>query len=207
MNNSWNKIVYKVWSPLYDNIFNTGRFRKARLKVFQDAPFSKGKTVLYTGVGTGADLEYIHRDNLGITAVDNSLEMLEKAKVKFRDSSIQFLKMDVQNLSFEDESFDFIVASLILSVVPNPDVCFKEMERVLKKDGQLIIFDKFAPGEGKLTLGKKLIRPLISVLGTDIGIDFGELYRKNNRLLSKMEDSPVMMNGMYRKIVLKKNHE
>ena len=48
-------------------------------------------------------------------------------------------------MSFADESFDYIVASLILSVVPNENKCFEEMIRVLKKDGRILIFDKFAP--------------------------------------------------------------
>ncbi|MCF6409365.1 class I SAM-dependent methyltransferase [Pseudalkalibacillus salsuginis] len=204
MNNSWNKIIYKAWSPVYESIFNTGRFRTARLKIFKDALFPDGATVLFTGIGTGADLAYIDHGNLEITAVDYSKDMLKKAKAKYNDTSIRFLEMDAQHLSFEDASFDFVVASLILSVVPNPDACFKEMERVLKEDGQLIIFDKFTPGKGKLSFRKRLIRPVISVLGTDIGIDFEELYRKNNHSMTKMEDSPVMMNGMYRKIVLKK---
>ena len=47
-------------------------------------------------------------------------------------------------MSFADESFDYIVASLILSVVPNENKCFEEMIRVLKKDGRILIFDKFA---------------------------------------------------------------
>lgn len=55
-------------------------------------------------------------------------------------------------MSFADESFDYIVASLILSMVPNENKCFEEMIRVLKKDGRILIFDKFAPKNQKLTL-------------------------------------------------------
>jgi len=46
---------------------------------------------------------------------------------------------------FEDESFDYVVASLILSVVPDANKCFQEITRVLKHEGKIIIFDKFAP--------------------------------------------------------------
>jgi hypothetical protein len=42
------------------------------------------------------------------------------------------------------------------------------------------------------------------VLGTDIGLNFGELYLRNNKNLRIDEDKPVMMNGMYRKIVISK---
>ena len=54
---------------------------------------------------------------------------------------------------FADESFDYIVASLILSMVPNENKCFEEMIRVLKKDGRILIFDKFAL-KSKVTLTK-----------------------------------------------------
>lgn len=67
-----------------------------------------------------------------------------------------FLEMDAQKMSFADESFDYIVASLILSMVPNENKCFEEMIRVLKKDGRILIFDKFAPKNQKVTLTKKI---------------------------------------------------
>ncbi|WP_314728283.1 class I SAM-dependent methyltransferase [Bacillus sp. Marseille-Q3570] len=109
MNNSWNKIIYKAASPIYDSIFNDGMFRRARLNVFGDAPFRDGSTVLFVGVGTGADLELIDLDHLDITAVDYSSDMLKKAEAKFKDSHILFLEMDAQNLSFKEETFDYVV--------------------------------------------------------------------------------------------------
>ena len=51
---------------------------------------------------------------------------------------------------------------------------------------------------------KKLLRPLIKVLGTDIGLNFEDLYRKNSQRLTIDEDENVMLNGMYRKIILSK---
>ena len=60
--------------------------------------------------------------------------------------------MDAQNMDFEDESFDYVVASLILSVVPDANKCFHEISRVLKYEGKIIIFDKFAPKNKKLSL-------------------------------------------------------
>ncbi|WP_221563509.1 class I SAM-dependent methyltransferase [Alkalihalobacillus sp. TS-13] len=207
MNNSWNKIIYKAASPIYDSIFNAGMFRTARSNVFDAATFRDESAVLFAGVGTGADLELIDLDHLHITAIDYSRDMLKKAEVKFKDSHIRFLEMDAQNLSFKEETFDYVVASLILSVVPDPGACFREMERVLNKNGELIIFDKFTPPDGKISFGKRLIRPIISVLGTDIGVDFEDVFQKNNHTMMKIEDRPVMMNGMYRKIVLKKHYE
>lgn len=206
VNNPWNKVIYKIGSPIYDKFFNSGIFLNTRKQIFQSVPFNKGQKILFVGVGTGADLELINYSDLDITAIDYSPDMLGKAKRKFKDSTIKFLEMDAQNMFFEDESFDYIVASLILSVVPDEHKCFQEMTRVLKQEGRIIIFDKFIPKNKKLTLAKLLVRPIISIFGTDIGRSFEELIQKNNKNFNVEEDSPIMMNGMYRKIIITKIH-
>ena len=204
MNNRWNRIVYRVWSPIYDRFFNSGSFLKARQQVFSDIVFTEGQKILFVGIGTGADLELIDRHSPDITAIDYSPDMLDQARKKFSETDIRFIEMDAQQLEFEANQFDVVVASLILSVVPDPDRCFGEMSRVLKLGGTLLIFDKFAPEESKLSLGKRLIRPVIKTLGTDIGLAFGKLYSRHSEALLVAEDRPLMMNGMYRKILIRK---
>ncbi len=205
MNNSWNKVIYKIWSPIYDRVFNSGAFLSARKKVFSNTNFTKGQKILFVGVGTGADLELIedHFD-LDITAIDFSRDMLAKARNKFRNSKIKFQEMDAQNMDFENNTFDVVVASLIISVVPDADKCLKEIARVVKLGGTIIIFDKFNGETQKQSFSKKLLRPVIKVLGTDIGLNFEELYSRNNDELIIVENTPLMMNGMYRKIILSK---
>lgn len=204
MNNFWNRVIYKVWSPMYDRLFNSGVFLSARRQIFQQIPFNSNQKVLFVGVGTGADLELISISDLNITAIDFSPDMLKRAKKKFNHSSIKFIEMDAQNMQFSNETFDIVVASLILSVVPDADKCLAEMTRVLKKEGKIIIFDKFVSEEHKLSLPKKLLRPIIKLLGTDIGMNFEELYSQNNKDLTVDEDKEIMLNGMYRKIVISK---
>lgn len=204
MNNLWNKFIYKIGSPIYDKFFNTGIFLKARQQIFQSIPFINKQKVLFVGVGTGADLELINYLDLDIVAIDYSTDMLDKAKSKFKNSNIKFIQMDAQDMTFENESFDYVIASLILSVVPDANKCFQEMTRVLEKDGKIVVFDKFAPKNKKLPIIKVLIRPIIMFLGTDIGRSFEELLSKNNKNIKVEEDRPIMLNGMYRKIIISK---
>lgn len=206
MNNRWNEIIYKFWSPVYDKLFNSRKFFEARKLVFMGEKFVENQNILFVGVGTGADLELINHRDLNITAIDYSNEMLEKAKEKPGNSSIIFYKMDAQNTSFKDNQFDVVVGSLILSVVPDADKCIKEMIRVLKPNGKIIVFDKFLPKGKELSPLKKAVRPLIKILGTDIGVNFETLYEKNKEALSIKEDTPLMFNGMYRKIVISKTN-
>jgi phosphatidylethanolamine/phosphatidyl-N-methylethanolamine N-methyltransferase len=149
-------------------------------------------------------LELFDHNNLMITAIDYSDDMLNKAREKFKGSTIQFIKMNAQEMSLQDNQFDVIVGSLVLSVVPDADRCLKEMLRVLKPNGEVVIFDKFAPKEKGLSRIKKAIRPFIKLLGTDIGINFEELCEKNKNTTYIKEDTSLMFRGMYRKIVLGK---
>lgn len=204
MNNHWNKVIYKLWSPVYDTFFNAGYFLAARKKVFQGMAIDHQQKVLFVGVGTGADLELMNLDGLEITAVDYSQDMLNQARKKFKGSSIQFLEMDAQQMLFNNNQFDRVIGSLILSVVPDGKVCFQEMERVLKPGGEILLFDKFLPKEKKLSLPRRIIRPVIKLFGTDIGLNFDRLLENNQGTLRIKEDVPVMFNGMYRKIVLSK---
>ncbi len=50
MNNRWNRIVYRVWSPIYDRFFYSGGFLKARQQVFSDIVFSEGQKILFVGI-------------------------------------------------------------------------------------------------------------------------------------------------------------
>ncbi|WP_456274588.1 class I SAM-dependent methyltransferase [Bacillus sp. AK031] len=202
MNNHWNKWVYKMWSPVYDLLFNRGSFLNARKQIFQEMDFHCTETILFAGVGTGADLEWIDHTSLRITAIDYSPDMLQKAKKKFPDTGIMFLEMDVQDMDFEDDSFDIIAASLILSVVPDPQKAMKEMIRVLKTGGRLIVFDKFA--SSKPSFIKGFLRGAIKMVGTDIGLNFNELISESKDELLVEMDEPIMLHGMYRKIILKK---
>jgi len=204
MNNQWNKFVYKCWAPIYDKVFNSRIFLKARKKVFQKERFIENQNILFVGVGTGADLELIRFEHLNVTAIDYSDEMLEQAIKKFNNSTIRFEKMDAQNMNFDDNHFDVIVGSLILSVVPQPDRCFNEMVRVLKPNGKMIIFDKFSSQNKKVSILKKVIRPCIKLLGTDIAVNFEKLLTENKNQVLVYEDIPIMFEGMYRKIVIVK---
>jgi phosphatidylethanolamine/phosphatidyl-N-methylethanolamine N-methyltransferase len=204
MNNSWNAIIYKGWAPIYDWIFDAGPFSRAREKLFTDVQFQPGDRILFVGVGTGADIDRLPDKKLSVTAIDYSEDMLQKARRKFADSDIHFMKMDAQHLDFPSESFDYVVGSLILSVVPDSSRAFEEMARVCRINGMILIFDKFAePGIG-LSRSKKLLRHLIKVLGTDIGISFEALYQRKRTALTLLSDDGIMFGGMYRKITLKK---
>ncbi|GIO86965.1 type 11 methyltransferase [Paenibacillus faecis] len=205
MNNRWNKLIYRALSPFYDNLFDAGPFARARKRAFADLAPKPGQRVLLVGVGTGADLRFFHGKELEVTAVDISPVMLAKAKSKASgNENIRFMEMDAQDLRFADQSFDLVIASLILSVVPDEHKCMMELVRVTKEQGRIVVFDKFKPREREMSLPMRLLRSLIAVLGTDIGRDYQAILKPHLGELWIQEDSPAMFGEMYRKIVLQR---
>lgn len=204
MNSRWNMFVYKLWAPVYDTFFNRGVFTTARQEMFRSVPFEKGDRVLCVGVGTGADFDYIPISDLRVSAIDYSKDMLAKTKEKAAGEKIDFLEMDAQHLDFPDDAFDWVVGSLVLSVVPDGQKAFEEMVRVAKSNGSILIFDKFAPKEKKLSFFKEMIRPVIRLLGTDIGLSFEIITKTSMNRVRIIEDTGILFQGMYRKIVLRK---
>lgn len=204
MNNHWNKLIYRVWAPIYDYFFNSGPFLKARKVIFENLKITADSQILLVDVGTGADLPFIHGEDISVTAIDLSPEMLDKAKNKYDSASITFMIMDAQDLKFPSGSFDFVIANLILSVVPDPDQCLRETIRVTRTGGLIVIFDKFVPPNQKLSIIKKIMRPVIGMMGTDIGRRFEHIVMPYAESVVIEENSPVLFDGMYRKIVLRK---
>ncbi len=198
-------MIYKIWAPMYDFIFNSGVFLAARKKVFQNIQVELQQKILFIGVGTGADLPYMADGDVEITGIDLSPDMLQKAKKKYDSPRITFMEMDAQDLTFPRESFDLVIANLILSVVPNPDQCLREMLRVTRTGGRIVIFDKFVPPDQDLSVINKILRPVVELMGTDIGRRFEQIvtpYLKTTIVIE--ENSPILFNGMYRKIVLRR---
>ncbi|QDX95607.1 class I SAM-dependent methyltransferase [Brevibacillus laterosporus] len=204
MNNSWNKFIYRIGAPFYDALFNSGSFLRARKQVFDDLPLRAGQHILIVGVGTGADLCFFAKQDIQITAIDISSSMISQAKEKVSTQmNIDFIEMDAQHLLFPDKSFDMIIANLILSVVPDANRCMQEIIRVTKEHGNIVVFDKFESKHKKLSFGKQLLRPIISILGTDIGRNFETMIEPFHKKVIIQEDTPVLFNGMYRKIIMK----
>jgi Methylase involved in ubiquinone/menaquinone biosynthesis len=80
--------------------------KKWRLEVINEL---KGKA-LEVGVGTGKNIPY-YPDDINVTAIDFSSKMLEKEKKKAGklNKKVNLLHMDVQNMSFSDNSFDYVL--------------------------------------------------------------------------------------------------
>jgi ubiquinone/menaquinone biosynthesis C-methylase UbiE len=98
--------------------------------------------ILEVAVGTGKNLDYYPRD-CRIIAVDVSIEVLKQAWQRAAKLSIDvsFLLMDAENLAFPDHSFDTVVSSLATCTFSNPVAALKEMARVCRTDGKILLLE------------------------------------------------------------------
>jgi len=149
--------VYYFWSKFYDN-FVDFRYKFDRRKVIEKLNIKNRDNVLEIGVGTGLNLPFYPK-NCTVYGVDFSKFMLEKAKEKKSNVNIILQNMDARNLKFQDNFFDKVLMTYILRVTPEPVLVLKEIIRVLKPKGTLIIFDQFKIKNSFFI--KKLIRFLI----------------------------------------------
>jgi len=205
MTNRWNRFIYKLWSPIYDLLFDRLLFASGRQRTFELLQLRGDERVLLVGIGTGADLPYLPQ-KIQAVGVDLSPEMLLKAKKKPPETGNRLLlQCDAQSLPLQDASFDVVILTLILSVVPDGAACWREALRALRPGGRAIIFDKFLPDDQSSNPFRALLNMGAKLLGTDINRHLGEMLAGTKYEIVLNE--PSLLNGMYRIILIEKGNE
>ena len=101
-------------------------------------PVVRHKTVLELAAGTGLIAKHIVNAAAHIEATDASAEMIAEAKRDNRSAKLYFSVQDMFCLPYAEESFDVVIVSNALHIVPQPEKALQEIKRVLKEDGVLI---------------------------------------------------------------------
>ena len=112
-------------------------------------PVVKARTVLELAAGTGLIAKNIVRAASHIEVTDASEEMIAEAKRNNRSAKLHFSVRDMFCLPYADKSFDVVIVSNALHIVPQPEKALAEIRRVLKDDGVLIA-PTFTHGNGTL---------------------------------------------------------
>ena len=101
-------------------------------------PAVRHRTVLELATGTGLIAKHIVSAAEHIEATDASAEMIREAKRDNESAKLHFSVQDMFRLPYADRSFDVVIVSNALHIVPQPEKALKEIRRVLKDDGVLI---------------------------------------------------------------------
>lgn len=137
--------AYRRLAPVYDLLFGQvlepGRRRMAEvIRTLQPA------SLLEVGVGTGLALAH-YPTTSRIVGIDLSHEMLERARERARalpDHKITIAYMNAERTSFADGSFDCVTLPYVLSVTPRPAELVREIRRICKPDGTIVVLNHFS---------------------------------------------------------------
>lgn len=138
----------------------------------------KGPRVLEVGVGTGKNIPY-YPEGTQVTAIDLSPRMLERARqrAKAEGSDVDLRLMDAQHLEFPDATFDTTLATCVFCSVPDPVQGLRELKRVTKLEGQILLLEHVRPGGGLGTVTDVANPLMVRLMGANI----------NRRTLDNME--------------------
>jgi phosphatidylethanolamine/phosphatidyl-N-methylethanolamine N-methyltransferase len=158
--------AYELLAPVYDFIFDW-IFAPGRIAAVEQLATQRGDFVLEVGIGTGLNLP-LYSPTCQLTGIDLSQEMLDKAVERVQSLAMPnvILKvMDATSMSFDDNEFDKAVATYTISAVPDPVAVLREMRRVVKPGGTLVVLNHFR-SERRLTgWVEDLLAPVCTRLG------------------------------------------
>lgn len=128
--------------------------------------------VLLVAVGTGVDIRHFP-PGCDIIGIDISREMLRKASVRSQSycGSLSLVQADALNLCFADDSFDTVVTSCTMCSVPDPVRALRELYRVLRPGGRLLMFEHMRSRNTILGLALDLMTLFTRRSGTDMNRD------------------------------------
>ena len=158
--------IYYEFSHLYDRIF-TRFFYPRIVSTIRSLKIPAGAKVLEVGVGTGLSLP-AYPQHADVTGIDLAPEMLEQAQRKVNTEGwrhVRLLQMNALDLKFEDGQFDYITAFHVVSVVPDHTTLMKEMVRVCKSGGTLVVINHFRSRRAWLATMVDRLDPVTRKLG------------------------------------------
>lgn len=116
---------------------------------------------LEVAIGSGLNLPFYTSRVTSATGVDLSENMLEVAQVRAAALGIPIAlqQADAASLPFPERSFDTVAISLALCTIPDPARAFRELARVCRPDGQIVLLEHVRSTSAPLAVLQRLISP------------------------------------------------
>ena len=120
----------------------------------------RGET-LDVAIGSGLNLPFYAPEVTWAVGVDLSLEMLRQAREKASDLGlpVTFVQADAETLPFPAESFDTVAVSLALCTIPNPEAALREMARVCRPRGRVVLLEHVRSTSRPVAAVQRLLSP------------------------------------------------
>jgi len=164
--------VYDKLAKVYDVFFGP-ILHPGRLLALERMGIAPGDRVLEVGVGTGINTALYPR-NCRVTGIDFSASMLEKARERVSRQGlrhVRLIEMDAAALKFADESFDIVYAPYLVNCVSDPLAVVREMRRVCRPGGKIVILNHFRNTNPLLSRLDRALSPLTVHIGFKSDLD------------------------------------
>ncbi len=158
--------AYELYAPVYDFVFDW-IFAPGRSAAIRHLAVQPGESILEVGIGTGLNLPLYPAD-CRLTGIDLSSEMLDKAVERGEELAMPNLRlkvMDATSMDFGDNEFDKAIATYTISAVPDPVAVLREMRRVVKPGGLIVLMNHFRSDNRVVALAEDLVAPVCTRLG------------------------------------------
>jgi demethylmenaquinone methyltransferase/2-methoxy-6-polyprenyl-1,4-benzoquinol methylase len=170
--------MFSAIAPRYDllnHVLSAGVDRGWRRALVEMAEVPEGGEALDVATGTGdVAVEFANRSRAGaIVGLDRSSGMLAVARDKLHarrlDDRIVLVEADALDMPFDDGSFDAVTIAFGLRNFPDYGAGVREMARVLKPRGRLLVLEFFPPDGGLfLSLYRLYLKTILPVVGRSI---------------------------------------
>jgi phosphatidylethanolamine/phosphatidyl-N-methylethanolamine N-methyltransferase len=164
--------VYEKLASVYDFTFGPA-LHPGRMDAIQRMGIKSGDRILEVGVGTGINAS-LYPVDCAVTGIDLSSSMLEKARDRIARkgvSNVRLLEMDAAQMKFADGTFDIVYAPYLISVVPDPVAVAREMHRVCRPGGRIVILNHFRSAGRIASSLERMIAPFTLYLGFKSDLD------------------------------------
>jgi phosphatidylethanolamine/phosphatidyl-N-methylethanolamine N-methyltransferase len=160
------RIIYNIWSHFYDPLL-TKLVQRRQEQAIGRMDLRPGEWLLDIGIGTGLSLEFYPRE-LNVVGIDLSEGMLGKAHQRITEMNLPLARLalaDAMRLPFDDNSFDHILVSHVITVVSDPIRLINEIRRVGKPGCRIVIINHFQSGNSIMAMLEKWLCPLCQKIG------------------------------------------
>lgn len=161
MKEKGNKQFWNRWSGFYDRFMHSNERLYDEIATKMEVSLNREMYVLELACGTGLISRRIAGRVKSLEATDFSPEMIAEAKKKACSARLHFSVQDAASLPYAPESFDAVVITNALHIMPEPEKVMEEIYRVLKPDG-LLLAPTFVHGEG---IGFRIRTGLMKLIG------------------------------------------
>ena len=171
--------AYELYAPVYDFIFDW-IFAPGRAAAVRHLGLGRTDSVLEVGIGTGLNLP-LYPASRRLTGIDLSQEMLDKAVERVQTlamPNVTLKVMDATALDFADNEFDKALATYTISAVPDPVAVLREMRRVVKPGGTLIVLNHFRSERRLSGWLEDLVAPVCTRLGWKSNLAMTRLFEQ-----------------------------